>query len=124
MMSKIQLLSDTEKKIMDLVWSKKSPVTTREIMDELPEARSWKHNTTITFLSRLIDKGFLTATRIGKAHHYEALITEKEYLDYETKYFVQRIHKGSMFGFIASLCDTGELTKEDIERLMKRLEEE
>ena len=92
-------------------------------MDNLPEAGNWKHNTTITFLSRLIDKGFLCATRIGRAHHYEAMITEKEYLHYETKHFVQKIHKGSIYGFIASMCDNGEITKAEIERLMKRLEE-
>jgi BlaI family penicillinase repressor len=119
---KIQRLSDTEKKIMDLIWNTGRPVTTREIMDNLIDAKNWKHNTTITFLSRMIEKGFLSATRIGKAHHYEACITEKEYLDFETKQFIKEVHKGSILGFVAALCDNGDLTKEEIENLMKRLE--
>ncbi|WP_062493593.1 BlaI/MecI/CopY family transcriptional regulator [Paenibacillus sp. 32O-W] len=123
MTKKLQRLSATEKKIMDLIWKAERSVTMREIMDQLPEASEWKHNTTITFLSRLINKGFLTSTRVGKAHHYEACITEREYQDLETKQFIKEIYKGSVYGFVSALCDNGDLTKEEIESLMKRLEE-
>ncbi|MFJ3387854.1 MULTISPECIES: BlaI/MecI/CopY family transcriptional regulator [unclassified Lysinibacillus] len=118
-----QRLSTMEKKIMDFIWEKNSSVTTREIMESISEAKNWKHNTTITFLSRLIKKGFLTATRVGKAHHYEACFTAKEYLDFETKQFINEVHKGSILGFVSTLCDNGDLTREEIEHLMKRLEE-
>jgi predicted transcriptional regulator len=71
----------------------------------------------------LSKKGILKSTRIGRAFHYEACITEKEYRSYETKQFVNDVHKGSIFGFVSALCDNGDLTREDIEALMERLKE-
>jgi len=119
--NKIQRMSDAEKKIMQFIWSAGRPVTTREIIAHLPVDNTWKQNTVITFLARLMEKGILKATRISKANHYEPCITEQEYRNYETKQFINDVHKGSVFGFISALCDNGDLTKEDIENLMKRL---
>jgi predicted transcriptional regulator len=119
----MQRISDTEKKIMELIWAAGRPVTTSEIIANLPEGKKWKQNTVVTFLARLIDKGVLKATRISKANHYEPCITEQEYLNLETRQFINDVHKGSVFGFITALCDNGELTREEIESLMKRLKE-
>ena len=60
-------------------------------------------------LTRLIGKGILKATIISKANYYEPCISEQEYLNFETKQFIETVHKGSMFGFINGLCDNGEL---------------
>lgn len=123
-MKKVQLMSDSEKKIMEFIWHVGQPVTTAEIMQKLPEAATWNQKTVITFLSRLIKKGLLQATRISKANHYEPCLTEAEYLAIETKMFIKNVHKGSLFGFINALCDAGDLTKEEIEALLKRLKEQ
>ncbi len=122
-MSRIQRISDAEKQIMEFIWVTGRPVTTREIIKHLPAEKSWKQNTVITFLARLMKKGVIKATRIGKANHYEPCITEQEYRNFETRQFINDVHKGSVFGFIAALCENGDLTKEDIENLMKRLKE-
>jgi predicted transcriptional regulator len=120
-MNKIQQMSDAEKQIMELIWAAGHPITTREIIANLQEDNKWKQNTVITFLARLMEKGILKATRISKANYYEPCITEQEYRNFETKQFIADIHKGSVFGFISALCDNGDLTKKDIEELMKRL---
>ena len=122
-MKKYQRMSDAEKQIMELIWASKKPVTTSEIMHNLPKDVEWKQNTVVTFLARLIEKGLLKATRISKANYYEPCITEQEYRNYETRQFVKDVHRGSIFGSISALCDNGDLTKEDIEALMKRLKE-
>lgn len=122
-MKKLQRLSDTEKQIMAHIWAAGRPVTTSEILKSLPEGKAWKQNTVITFLARMIKKGIITATRIGKANHYEPCITEQEYRRFETKKFINDVHKGSVRGFISTLVDNGDLTKEDIEALMKKLKE-
>lgn len=120
-MSRIQRISNAEKQIMEFIWAAGRPVTTREIIKNLPEDKTWKQNTVITFLGRLMGKGILKATRISKANHYESCITEQEYRNFETKQFINDVHKGSVFGFITALCENGDLTKEDIENLMKHL---
>ncbi len=122
-MKKLQRISDAEKQIMEFIWAAGRPVTTKEIINNLPEDNMWKQNTVITFLARLMGKGVIDATRIGKANHYKPCITEQEYRNFETKQFIKDVHKGSVFGFISALCDNGDLTKEDIESLMNRLKE-
>jgi len=52
----MQRMSDSEKKIMEYIWAAGHPVTTSEIIKNLPEAAEWKQNTVITFLTRLIRK--------------------------------------------------------------------
>lgn len=49
-MNKIQKMSDAEKQIMALIWAADRPITTREILANLPEDRNWKQSTVITFL--------------------------------------------------------------------------
>jgi predicted transcriptional regulator len=122
-MKEIKRISNSEMQIMQYIWQAEHPVTTAEIMLNLSEKSEWKQKTVITFLARLIEKGVLKATRVGRAYHYEACITEQEYLNHETKQFVKDVHKGSILGFISALCDNGDLTREDIETLMKHLKE-
>jgi len=116
-------MSESEKQIKEIIWQAERPVTTAEILQRLPEGNTWKQNTVITFLARLMEKGIIKATRVGKANHYEPCLTEQEYRNFETRQFIHEVHKGSVLGLISALCDSGDLTKEDIEKLMKRLEE-
>ncbi|HWQ70684.1 MAG TPA: BlaI/MecI/CopY family transcriptional regulator [Desulfitobacteriaceae bacterium] len=119
-MKRIHRMSDSEKQIMEFIWAAGRPITTREIIANLPE-KTWKQSTVVTFLARLMEKGVIKATRISKANYYEPCITEQEYRNFETKQFIADVHKGSVLGFISTLCDNGDLTKKDIEKLMKRL---
>ena len=107
-MSEIQRISAAEIQIMDFIWAAGHPVTTREIIENLPEDKTWKQNTVITFLARLMDKGIIKATRISKANYYEPCITERGYLKFATKQFINDVHKGSIRGFISALCDNNE----------------
>lgn len=122
-MSKIQRMSDAEKQIMEFIWALGRPTTTKEILANLPEDNNWKQSTVITFLARLIEKGFIKATRISKANYYEPCLSEQEYKNLETEQFIKDVHKGSVLGFINALYDNGDLTKEDIESLRKRMKE-
>jgi predicted transcriptional regulator len=121
-MSKIQRMSGAEKQITEIIWAAGHPVTTKEIMACLPEDNTWKQNTVVTFLARLIEKGIVGAARVSKANYYRPCVTEKEYRDFETTQFIADVHQGSAYGLISALCDTGTLTKEDIEELMRSLE--
>lgn len=122
-MRKLQRISDSEKQIMKIIWASGHPVTTREVMNNLPKDKLWKQSTVITFLSRLVEKGLLKATRISKAYHYEPCLMEQEYRNFEVKQFIKEVHKGSVFGLVSALCDSGDLTKEDIEDLLKGLKD-
>ncbi|MBT9156036.1 MAG: Penicillinase repressor [Firmicutes bacterium] len=118
-----QRISGAERQIMEFIWAAKRPVTTREILQNLPLDKTWKQSTVVTFLSRLVEKGVLTPTRISKANFYEPCLTEQEYKEHETKLFIEDVHKGSFLGFFAAMCDSGALTSADIAALMQRIKD-
>lgn len=122
-MSKWKKISESEKQIMEILWSNEHPITTSEILSKLPEGRQWKQNTVITFLARLIEKGIVKAKRKGRANYYEACLTAQEYRSFETKQFIQDVHQGSVSGLISTLGDSGDITKEDIENLMELIKQ-
>lgn len=97
-MHKTRRISDTEKQIMELLWAVGRPVTTTEIIANLPEDNI--QNTVITFLARLMEKGILKATRISKENYYEPCLTEQEYINLETKQESAIVHKGMVLEFI------------------------
>lgn len=113
-------ISEAEKQVMEIIWNASKAVTAAEIVGLLQNG--WKKNTVLTFLSRLAKKGLLAVQKVGNENYYAAAASEQEYLDFETTRFVQNVHKGSMMGFVTSLCDNGKLTKKDIEELLKHIE--
>ena len=87
-------ISESEAKIMGLIWEKGGPVTTDWLAQRLA-GTEWKATTVLTFLSRLEKKGFLTITRQGRQNFYQAAISREAYQREETESFVRQIHGGS-----------------------------
>jgi len=48
-------------------------------------------NTLIVLLPRLINKGFLSAKKIGRRNEYTALVSETEYQTAQTRKFMDKI---------------------------------
>src|SRR5690625_7251000 len=71
-------ISESEKQIMDIIWRNERALTTAEILKQLPKNKSWKQTTVGTFLSRLTKKNIIKSTRVGRAYHYEACISEEQ----------------------------------------------
>ena len=109
-------LSDAELEIMKIVWGNPSEVTLFPyIMEGLAaRGRPCQKNTLIVLLSRLVNKGFLSAKKIGRRNEYTALVSEAEYQTAQTKSFLNKIYEGSAKGL---------LTGEEYEELKKLLEE-
>lgn len=122
-MEQLQQMSGSERQIMEFIWAAERPVTTREILRNLDSSKAWKQSTVITFLTRLIEKHIVKATRVGKANFYEPRISQQEYLLFETRQFIRDVHKGSTKGFLSALCDIGDLTERDIAELIARVKD-
>ena len=77
----VQQISDAELEIMKIVWGNTEEVTLFPyIMDELAARdKPCQKNTLIVLLSRLMNKGFLSAKKIGRRNEYTALVSETEY---------------------------------------------
>ena len=120
----IQQISDAELEIMKIVWGNRSEVTLFPyIMDGLAaRGKPCQKNTLIVLLSRLMNKGFLSAKKIGRRNEYTTLISETEYQTAQTKNFLDKIYEGSAKGLVSNLIMSDLLTDEEYEGLKKLLE--
>ena len=123
-MAVAQQISDAELEIMKIVWGNPDEVTLFSyIMDGLAaRGRPCQKNTLIVLLSRLMNKGFLRARKIGRRNEYTALVSETDYQTAQTRNFLDKIYEGSAKGLVSNLIMGELLTDEEYEDLKKLLE--
>lgn len=118
-----QQVSDAELEIMKIIWVNEGPAFFADLMDELAlKGKTWQKNTVIMLLSRLMDKGFLKAKKIGRRNEYTPLISEREYQTGQTKNLLDKVYEGSAKGLISNLIQSDMLTGEEYRELKKLLE--
>ena len=71
-------LGDLERKVMNVLWdTAESPLTGREVADQLPDRA---YTTVLPILDRLRRKGLDTRTTVGRAHRFAASDTRESYM--------------------------------------------
>ena len=120
----VQQISDAELEIMKIVWGNPEEVTLFPyIMEGLAaRGRPCQKNTLIVLLSRLINKGFLSARKIGRHNEYTTLISETEYQTAQTRNFLDKIYEGSVKGLVSNLIMGDLLAEGEYEELKRLLE--
>ncbi|MCC0726742.1 BlaI/MecI/CopY family transcriptional regulator [Clostridioides sp. ZZV14-6045] len=99
----VQKIPNAELKVMKFIWEKNDIVTSKNIIEAMELKEDWKATTTLTILSRLVNKRFLKSEKIERISHYEILVTKKAYKVFATKKFLNEIHSNSIESFISSL---------------------
>lgn len=119
-MPEFQSLSETEMKLMEVIWKENRPVKSNELLDIFSEkeGKDWKGQTIATFLSRLVDKGVLTVNREGRANIYVPCISLKEYKKREAQSLLNTMYQGSVKNFLATLYDD-KVTTDELDELKK-----
>ena len=113
-------IADSELPIMKVLWEKDN-LTSPEIFANM----SGNISTLKTLLKRLVDKGAVKATEIkSRTYSYSAIVSEKEYIQNERKGFLQKVFDGSKEKMLLNFVKEENITKEDIENLLKMIEEE
>ncbi|MCJ0172585.1 BlaI/MecI/CopY family transcriptional regulator, partial [Clostridioides difficile] len=103
---KIKKIPESELLVMMYIWdSEDEEVASTEILKTLGEKYEWKKSTMLTFLRRLVGRGFLEVVKKDRFTYYKALIEKEEYLKVETKSFFSFFHRNSFESFISALHD-------------------
>ncbi len=120
----VQQISDAELEIMKIVWGNPEEATLFPyIMDGLAaRGKPCQKNTLIVLLTRLVNKGFLSARKIGRRNEYTTLVLETEYQTAQTKNFLNKIYEGSAKSLVSNLILGDLLADEEYEELRKLLE--
>lgn len=123
MSDSIKRLPDSELEIMMVVWGAGGPVTSSYVCESLKETKQWKITSVLTFLSRLVEKGFLSCIREGKTNLYSAQVGEQEYLQKESRSFLERLYGNSLPSLVASLYRGKAISEEDLLELRRSIDE-
>lgn len=109
-------ISDSELEVMKVIWKAKKPVTSLDIVEAF-DGNGWKKTTIGTFLTRLVEKGALSAQKQGKLYYYTPLVSQKDYRRYQTKSLISSLYGGSIKDFAVSLFEEQSISDEELEEL-------
>lgn len=102
-------LSPTEKEIMEVLWKNEGGMTNNELIEFFKsQGKEWKRQTTNTFFTRLMQKGFVTK----KGHKYLADCTKAEFTKKQAGDILETMYDGSLKNFVTALYNGEELTEE------------
>ena len=105
---------------MKIVWASGGSALYAQIMEELGKAgRDWQKNTVITLLSRLVEKGLLKTSKLGRRNRYTALVSEGDYQAAQTQTLLNKLYAGDARGLVSTLIQRELLSPEDYEELKK-----
>jgi predicted transcriptional regulator len=112
----ISKISDSELAIMRILWREGRAMPFAEIRAELERETDWKKSTIQTLVSRLRDKGIISANSTYVTM-YSANISQEEYVQTEGQTFIDKLFGGSAKNLVAALCRGGQLNEKDIDEL-------
>lgn len=113
-------LFDSELKVMDVLW-REGDAAAKHIAAVLNEEVGWNVNTTYTLIKRCIKKGAIERTEPNFMCH--ALIPKEDVQEAETDELINKIYDGSADKLFAALLGRKKLSREQIDRLKKMVDE-
>lgn len=113
-------LFDSELKVMDVLW-REGDIAAKHIAAVLNEEVGWNVNTTYTLIKRCIKKGAIERTEPNFMCH--ALIPKEDVQEAETDELINKIYDGSADKLFAALLGRKKLSREQIDKLKKMVDE-
>ncbi len=117
-------LPETELIVMRILWDNGKNINSDTIVSEFRRQKSWERPAILTLLKRLERKGFVFCRKDGRLNVYNAIVTEREYLEFEGKNFLEKICGNSVKKFVVTLYNNHNISKQDLEELRQFIEEE
>lgn len=119
MQEKIKLF-DSELKVMNVLWDD-GDSTAKHIAGRLAEDTGWNVNTTYTVIKKCIAKGAIERREPNFICH--ALISRRETQESETAELIDKLYEGAADKLVACLIGSNRLSRDEIARLKKLVEE-
>ena len=111
---------------MKTIWDVREDIAVQDLIRELAVRydKNYARTTVVTFLHKMAEKGFVSTYRKGKASYVHAEKSEQEYkaklLQEQTAFWFG----GKPSRVVAALCDSQELSKEEVAKIKELMESE
>lgn len=117
-----RMLTEAEAKILEVLWE--SPdMTMMEITRALEADTAWSKHTVTTLLKRMMEKETVLMDDAGPVRRYRPAIGREAVARLETRSLLNRLFSGKASLLVSNLVEDGELSREDIEALLKTLDQ-
>jgi predicted transcriptional regulator len=114
-------LTDAEVRLMQIIWDRRS-ATAADVLAMLPDA-DLAYTTVLNTLRILEVKGYLRHSKDGKAFVYHPVIDRVEASRAALRHLVSRFFSNSPQLLVSNLIRDEQLSKRDLQRLKKLIEE-
>ena len=119
----IQSLPNSELAVMKLLW-RKSRLTARQILEQLyPDVTRPQHGTVQRLLQRLRGKGLVVRDRSRGVNVFSPAVSREEYASEQLESLANRLTRGSLVPMITRLVEDNKLSRAEIDKLRRILEE-
>ncbi len=116
------MISDAELEVMTIVW-KDSPITAKQIIEQLPKSLGWSDKTVKTLLNRLVKKNALSYTSVGREYLYSPIIQKQNVQAEVSNQILNRLFNGKLSSMVSYFAQNEKLTKSEIEELESIIKE-
>jgi predicted transcriptional regulator len=114
-------LSKAEWKVMKIVWELRKAMA-REVYTIAGEQYSWTPATVKTILKRLVDKGYVSTTRVGNGFVYRPAQTALATLQSAAETLLTNTVEGVTGPLLVHIVDRLPLSKDDLDSLQKLID--
>ncbi len=121
MRPKSPTLTANELEMMRIVWRHDTPVTVRDVYEELRTHRPVAYTTVMTSMKTLEQKGYLKATQQDRAYLYRPSKPKQQVIRAMVREFVDRVFNGSAGPLVAHLVEDDRLTEEDLREVTRMM---
>ena len=119
--TKSQTLTDSELRLMQVIWDR-GQATAGEVLETLPDANV-AYTTVLNTLRILETKGYVKHSKDGKAFVYHPVVGRNQARSAALRHLVSRFFSGSPQLLVSNLIEEAQLSKRDLQRIRKLIEE-
>ena len=121
--ARLKNLGEVEQAVMDYIWSH-GPSSSESCREALASSRPMKDSTIRTVLRRLEEKDYLTHEIQGRTFIYQASDARQSVAVRAVKGIIDRFCGGSAEELVLGMVDSAVLSRKQLERLARRIEEQ
>jgi predicted transcriptional regulator len=115
-------ITTAESQVMEALW-RDGPLSPEEIIAAVGPDNGWQAGTVRTLITRLLGKKAIRGKREKAGYRYSPLITRNDYIQDESKGFLDRLFKGEVAPLVAHLAEHRALSARDVKKLKKLISE-
>ena len=108
--------TELELEVLKVIW-RDGRSTVRQVREALTDFRKLAHNSVMTIMTIMVEKGYLTRKRKGKSYVYSPRVTEQETTGGMLNDLVDRVFRGSAVAAMLNLLETSDIDAEELKRL-------